>query len=272
MDLRLVEPFPFWAWPIVWSWLEPIRDQVGDDSSPKTAEQFVEYGVACLQRCRTFAVMLDGQISGAIVFEPTNPVTRTVHLMFARRSCGTGSGGAEYRHEPGPLAAMGSSCLQSTGMRILTLCLFVLACALLAPAQALPVDFVAAGVTYNQQNSPGVSGTGIYAHQLAATTGTYSFTAVDITSKTLKPFVTEVATTTGIAQRVYTFGSIPVFGVVSFGGAAAGSNAGLAYSAGGMFTVPLGKKGWTLAPGFRALKTALGEWQYLPTLSFGYGK
>jgi len=154
---------------------------------------------------------------------------------------------------------------------------FLLLCVLCAsavnsPAQvqfSLPTDFVAAGANYNQYAAPQVSGLLVYAHQIAP--GTYSFSAVDLTSKSVRPFVLQTATTTGLARHIRDMGPARVFAVGTAGLAAGGENLGGAFSAGGAAVFPL-RAGWCAIISARVIDTSIADRQYAVGLAIGWGK
>lgn len=135
----------------------------------------------------------------------------------------------------------------------------------------LPVNHVDGGLFYNSLTSPSISGWGAYSHQIASST--YSYSLADITAGTLKPFNPRVTTTSGLAQRMTTFGGWNVFaigtaGVASSVGATAA--AGFAASAGFFLTKPL-KNGWTLDIPIRVI-AGTGPPQYVFGIGTGWGK
>jgi RimJ/RimL family protein N-acetyltransferase len=83
-EIRLVEPFPVWAWPLAWEWLKPVRGRVCDDFSPKTLAEFVEYSIGVQRRARTFAVYRGAELGGVIVSEQVSPVLASIHILFSR--------------------------------------------------------------------------------------------------------------------------------------------------------------------------------------------
>ena len=141
--------------------------------------------------------------------------------------------------------------------------------ALVAHSQTLPADFIAAGVSYNQGASPAIAGTGIYAHK--ALDGTYSISGVDILPTSTNPLKTQTNTWTGVAQKVYTFGSVPIFAIAAGGSSTTGNNTGWAWTAGGGAPVPLGK-GWVLMPCARYSKSSVADGRVIVGLLVGWGK
>lgn len=80
-EVSLISPFPEWAWPSAWSWLEPVRGLVADDFFPKTIEQFVEYSIRSYRRA--YGAVRAGQVGGAIAFEQASPAMAIAHVLFA---------------------------------------------------------------------------------------------------------------------------------------------------------------------------------------------
>lgn len=87
-EIRLVEPFPVWAWPLAWEWLRPVRSRVCDDFSPQTLSAFVEYSIGMQRRARVFAVYRGAELGGVIVAEQVSPVLASVHVLFSRSMLG----------------------------------------------------------------------------------------------------------------------------------------------------------------------------------------
>jgi RimJ/RimL family protein N-acetyltransferase len=80
-EIRLVEPFPAWQWPLAWAWFEGSRRFAADDFSPCTAEAFVEYSNGAY--ATTFGVERGGRLGGAIAFQQASPATAIMHVLFA---------------------------------------------------------------------------------------------------------------------------------------------------------------------------------------------
>lgn len=139
--------------------------------------------------------------------------------------------------------------------------------------QAAEVDnFAGAGVSWNQYSAPQISGNLIYAHKLGD--GTYSFTIVDVVSKTVKPFTVSTVVSTGIAKRIpgFQLGNVYLYGIATVGLAAGSTNAGYALTGGGGPYIPIGKKGFALIPNVRFLKGSLNDLQTVYGISLGWGK
>jgi hypothetical protein len=140
-----------------------------------------------------------------------------------------------------------------------------------ARAQEPPIqNIVGGGVYFDQFSTPQIGGNLFYAQALSVTQGTYSFTLIDFTSKTVKPFTLMTTTSTGILQHMRDFGPVRIYGVGTIGVSAGGSNAGLAYTGGGVAVIPLGRN-WFLLPNLRILKSAVSEFQGVYGLAVGFG-
>jgi hypothetical protein len=145
------------------------------------------------------------------------------------------------------------------------LCASVVNCSAQGPAQ-----FVAAGANFNQYSAPQISGSLLYAHRVAG--DTFSFSLVDITSKTVRPFTVQTAISTGVAQHLVDVGRGHVYAVTTVGLAAGAENVGGAWTGGGAVIVPLGARGWAVIFSARTLKTSLAGWQGMYGLGVGWGK
>jgi len=158
--------------------------------------------------------------------------------------------------------------------RIALLCLILTFLSAPAWGQAQsPKDadqFVAAGVSLNQYAAPQISGMLLYAKRLADT-GTYSFSLVDVISKSVKPFNAATSITTGIAQKLFMVGPARVFAVTTIGTIVGGDEIGYSWTGGGAVAIPLGK-GWNLMPSVRVLTSGVTSRQMIYGLAVGWGK
>ena len=164
-------------------------------------------------------------------------------------------------------------------MKTLTLALALTASA--AFAQSLPSEHVDVIGTYNPTATPGGSLTGAYSHLLSQS-GTYSFSAVDVTfgsattttAKGVSGLVSrvQVATTSGLAQRLTSLMGFDVYGIGTAGltTVAGGGTTGFVASGGFLAVHPL-KKGWTVDLHARTI-AGTGSPQYVLGLGFGFGK
>jgi hypothetical protein len=134
-------------------------------------------------------------------------------------------------------------------------------------------NLYAGGLSYSVNASPGIAGTGLYAH-LVAGSGTYAFTAVDALPNTLKPFTVTTNIGAGIAQKVTSFGGIGVYVPTALGVSWSGTNTGWQWNGGAAAVIPL-KNSYYLMPTVRFLKSSVsGGTGYQPILGvlFGWGK
>jgi hypothetical protein len=140
-------------------------------------------------------------------------------------------------------------------------------------------DLVAAGASWNQYTQPQVSGNLMYAHQVSG--GTFSFSLVDITAKTVtdvgsdgKPvtrFATMTSVSTGLAQYLKSIGPARIYVVSTVGVSAGGESVGGTWTAGGAAVIPIGSKGWCLMPNLRVLKSTVSEFQGIFGIAIGWG-
>lgn len=108
-ELRMVEPFPEYAWPEVWVWMESFRHRIVDDFGPQTLEAWVEFGLAMGARSRTWAVYRGEELGGLITFDRHSPVMGTSFAMFKRSFWGRATTDAALRAVYGGLFAEGAA-------------------------------------------------------------------------------------------------------------------------------------------------------------------
>lgn len=143
------------------------------------------------------------------------------------------------------------------------------------PTPNLPQSYATAGLFYNTYTTPHVTGFGAYAKKVADST--YSYTVIDVTSRSLKNFKPETSTTSGIAQHLTDFNGVGVFGIVTAGIATAGgvnntgADVGFSGSGGFLLVKPL-KNGWSVNVPVRVLASTLGPPQYVLGVGVGWGK
>lgn len=154
----------------------------------------------------------------------------------------------------------------ATATIILTISLFIFP--VMARADEAE-NFIAGGIAFNQYSVPQISGALLYAQRIGE--GLYSYSLVDVVSKTVRPFVATTSITTGLAQHVRSIGKIRVYISGTGGVAAGGENLGFSWSAGGAAVVPLGG-GWKLLPGVRVIKSSITDFQGVYSLMIGWGK
>lgn len=142
------------------------------------------------------------------------------------------------------------------------------------PAASSPTNIYAAGVSYNNQGSPAIAGTALYARSVDSA-GTYAFTVIDAVPNTLKPFTVTTNFSVGAAQKVFTLGNVPIFVPTAAGVSFNGTNTGWAWSTGGMASISVGKKGFRLFPALRVVKSSVSNgsgYQPIATVMFGWGQ
>lgn len=141
-------------------------------------------------------------------------------------------------------------------------------------AAALPSNIYAAGLSYNSGASPEVAGTALYARLIADGSGTYAFTVVDAVPISKSPFTVSTNFGAGIAQKVFTIGSMGVFVPTSAGVAYNGSNTGWAWSTGAMLSIKL-KGNFRVFPTVRVQKSSVSAgsgYQPIGGILFGWGQ
>lgn len=142
-----------------------------------------------------------------------------------------------------------------------------------APPAAPMTNIYAAGLSYNNSGTPSIAGTGMYAHLLSDGSGTYAFTVVDALPTSFKPFAVTTNFSAGIAQKVFTIGSVPVFVPTAAGVSFNGTNTGWAWSTGAMVSVKL-KGNWRVFPNVRVAKSSVSNgtgYQAIVGFLIGYG-
>jgi hypothetical protein len=137
-----------------------------------------------------------------------------------------------------------------------------------AQAVAAPTgvqNIYAAGASYSINASPAVDGNALYAHSLNSA-GTYAFTALDALPATLKPFTVTTNIGAGIAQKVFTLGSIPVYMPTAAGISWSGTNTGWQWSGGALASIHI-KGNYYIMPSVRFLKSSVsGGTGYQPII------
>jgi len=80
--VTIESPFPEYAIPRVWVWLEEFRHRVLDDSAPRSLDEFVSVWKA--EPKETWAVYRDGEIGGLVEFRPLSKVAGEARCFFKR--------------------------------------------------------------------------------------------------------------------------------------------------------------------------------------------
>ncbi|MCU1338857.1 MAG: hypothetical protein JWO19_4438 [Bryobacterales bacterium] len=143
-----------------------------------------------------------------------------------------------------------------------------------APSNTLPSNLYAAGVSFNSSASPRIAGTGLYARLISDGTGTYAFTVVDALPASIKPFTVTTNFGVGVAQKMFTVGSIPIFVPTSAGISYNGSNTGWAWSTGALASIKL-KNNWRVLPNVRIVKSSVSNgagYQPIVGVLFGWAE
>jgi hypothetical protein len=128
------------------------------------------------------------------------------------------------------------------------------------------------GVSYNPGASPSVAGTAFQAHGIG-NTGTYEFTTLDALPNTAKPFTVTTNVGVGVAQKLLTLGTVPIYGTTSTGVAWSGSNAGWQYNFGAAALISVRKdKNYFIMPTARVLKSTInGGYSPILGVEFVFG-
>jgi len=82
MEIEVTSPFPFEALPRVWRWIEPFKEKLSDDFSPKDESSFLAFMAKKWQQQKTWAVRGDGELGGLIQFERLTPWLGTAHFLL----------------------------------------------------------------------------------------------------------------------------------------------------------------------------------------------
>lgn len=158
-------------------------------------------------------------------------------------------------------------------MKQFAILVVLLASAVLAFGQdAQPTNVYAAGVSYNQGASPAVAGSALYARALTDGSGTYAFTVFDALPASTHPFTVTSNVGAGIAQKLFTVGSVNFYAPTSAGISFTGANTGWQWNTGLLASLPV-KKGshWRLMPNVRLIKSSIGGGGYQPVAGFMLG-
>lgn len=82
MSVSVESPFPDFAWPSVWHWIQPFQSRIADDYGPKTLKEFVDMHLQ--MEAHTWGVYRDGELGGLICIEKRTPVLAQTHLIFKK--------------------------------------------------------------------------------------------------------------------------------------------------------------------------------------------
>jgi hypothetical protein len=141
-----------------------------------------------------------------------------------------------------------------------------------APAPSLPQNFYALGVSYNNGASPAVAGTGLYARLVTPTT--YAFGVYDALPATVKPFTVTSNFGGGIAQKIFSVGTVDFYIPTSAGISFSGSNTGWQWTTGVLAPIKV-KGNFRICPTVRIIKSSVSGgtgYQPIGTILVGWGK
>lgn len=161
-------------------------------------------------------------------------------------------------------------------MKRFALALIIVLAAVVAHSQTTPQasNIYAAGLSFNQSASPAVAGTALYAHLLSDSSGTYAFTVVDALPTNVHPFTVTTNFGAGIAQKVFSIGTVPVYIPTAAGVSFNGTNTGWQWSTGALASIKL-KGAWRIMPNVRIMKSSVSSgagYQPIVGIMFGWGK
>jgi hypothetical protein len=89
MGITVASPFPAWALPQVWAWIESFRDRVCDDYAPKSLDEFLAEWEQRQPRERSWAVYEEDEIGGVIAVQTVNPDAALCRCYFKRAAWST---------------------------------------------------------------------------------------------------------------------------------------------------------------------------------------
>jgi RimJ/RimL family protein N-acetyltransferase len=111
-NVTVERPFPAWALPRLWEWMQSFRTRVADDFAPDDFDSFLGYWKAREAVSRTWGVWRgedgDREIGGLVSITPVNPVSAETHVIFSKRFFGRDTTvpalravyGREFREHP----------------------------------------------------------------------------------------------------------------------------------------------------------------------------
>lgn len=132
-------------------------------------------------------------------------------------------------------------------------------------------NIYAIGMNYSVNASPGIAGSLLYARRAIESTDTWAFTNADFLPNTIKPFTVTNNIGAGLAQKVFSFGNVPVYCITGAGVSWTGSNTGFQYNGGCMATIKY--KSIMFMPAGRFLKSSVSNGTgYQPIVGLYVGK
>jgi hypothetical protein len=167
----------------------------------------------------------------------------------------------------------------ASGSKIVPMILLFLAFGMLSlstvRAQAVPPadgnNMAAVGMNYSVNASPSLAGSLLYARLLLPSTDTWAFTNADFLPNTLKPFTVTNNVGAGVAQKIATFGTVPVYCITAAGVSWTGTNTGFQFNGGCIASIKY--KGFLIMPDARFLKSSVSNGtSYQPILGAYIGK
>lgn len=85
MKIEIESPFPLFAIPSMWRWIQAFKHRMADDSFPTDLDGFVERWEAFAKAGRkSWAIKRDGEIGGVVVSSMTGMITRDFHCIFRK--------------------------------------------------------------------------------------------------------------------------------------------------------------------------------------------
>jgi RimJ/RimL family protein N-acetyltransferase len=84
--VEVVEPFPRWAWPRIWTWMQEFRSRVCDDFGPQSLEEFLQLQATQEPMRRDFGVWRDGVLGGYVCVLRAHPKmpSAQMHIIFRK--------------------------------------------------------------------------------------------------------------------------------------------------------------------------------------------
>ena len=87
-SVRVESPFPNYAAPRVFNWMQSLRSRVCDDNSPTTLDAFMEDWHGRGATVRTWGVWRGSDLGGLVTVEPLDGGTANTHCIFKREFWG----------------------------------------------------------------------------------------------------------------------------------------------------------------------------------------
>jgi RimJ/RimL family protein N-acetyltransferase len=82
--IELVTPFPEWALPQAWQWVQPALRLMADDFALQNTQALIDAAASMESRGgRTWGVLRNGRLCGWLGFEPVNKISGVGHCFFA---------------------------------------------------------------------------------------------------------------------------------------------------------------------------------------------